>query len=56
MTKFEWGIVVVAVGAGVLSQIPNHDDMEMDGQEYVMPAMEAAAGMEVVSLAITGMT
>ena len=57
MTKLEWGLVAIAVGLGIMSQIPNHDDMEMDAHEHAAPALEdVAPSLTLVSLDISGMT
>lgn len=67
MTKLQWTAVAAALGLGILAQIPGHDDAALDGHHHKgmaehdagtasMPAAATAAGLETVSLAITGMT
>jgi hypothetical protein len=54
MKKWEWVAVGVALGAGVVAQIPDHDDMSMTGHSEMEVA--ASSAYRTASLDITGMT
>ncbi len=61
MSWKEWTAVSVVIGAGILLQIPGHDDAQMDHEAMGrgdMPAqMAAATGVyRTVALDVTGMT
>ncbi len=48
----QWSVVAVLIGGGILLQIPNHDDSEMDHTD-----MEQAQGSyKTVAIDVTGMT
>ena len=56
----EWTVVTLVIGAGVLWQIPGHDDMEMDRagrhDEMSMESAEVEGPYRTVALHVTGMT
>lgn len=54
MKKWEWLAVAVALGAGVVAQIPGHDDMSMPGHSDM--EMAAPSAFRTATLDITGMT
>lgn len=61
MSWKEWAAVGVVIGAGILLQIPGHDELEMDheamGDGEVPAEMAAATGpYRTVALDVTGMT
>ncbi len=61
MTSKEWAAVAVVIGAGIVLQIPGHDEMEMGptGMEHSdIPAdmAEVVGPYERVALDVTGMT
>ena len=61
MSWKEWTAVGVVIGAGILLQIPGHDEMEMDpeamGHGEMPTDMAAATGpYRTVALDVTGMT
>jgi len=53
MPKWQWALIVAALGFGILAQIPDHD------ATMNMPGMDAGAAMAsptTVTLAVSGMT
>lgn len=56
MTKLQWAGVVGALGLGIVSQIPTHDQETMPGHELGMAAMSVDSGPATVTLNVTGMT
>ena len=54
MKKWEWSAVAVALGAGVVAQIPDHDDASMPGHSDMEVA--ASSAFLTATLDITGMT
>ncbi len=54
MKKWEWFAVAVALGAGVVAQIPDHDDASMPGHSDMEVA--ASSAFRTATLDITGMT
>ncbi len=61
MSWKEWTAVTLVIGAGVLWQIPGHDEMEMDtgvvGQDQMPAEMTHVTGpYRTVALDVTGMT
>ncbi len=58
MTKLQWGLVIGALGLGVVAQIPNHNDQEMAGHAHDgdLAGMTVDSGPAMVMLNVTGMT
>ena len=60
MSWKEWTVVTLVIGAGVLWQIPGHDDTEMDHagrrDEMSMELAEVEGPYRTVALNVTGMT
>lgn len=54
MKRWEWFAVTVALGAGIVAQIPDHDDMSMPG--YAEMQVAASSAFRTATLNITGMT
>ncbi len=60
MSWKEWTAVTLVIGAGVLWQIPGHDEMEMDNagrhDEMSMESAEVEGPYRTVARNVTGMT
>ncbi len=56
MKKWQWLLVAGALGAVVLTQIPRRDDTASGRADNANLAPAASAGLERVTLSVTGMT
>ena len=61
MTSKEWAAVAVVIGAGILLQIPGHEEMAvgtgaMGHSETLADMAEVVGPYERVALDVTGMT